>query len=160
MTGTHDARTVAGAPQNDPATSRHGATAGDDPSVVLSGEQLRTGAEWVVAGRVRLRRRVVSQTRTIEVEVRREELIIETHNVAPGAVGESYRGTDMTGPAVPGPDGRQSASLVVLLREEVPEVVLHPQVYERVTADVVTAGEMAVWHDNLRHEEADLSTTA
>lgn len=45
------------------------------------------------------------------------------------------------------------------LREEVPEVVLHARVYERVTADVVTVSEVAVWHDRVRHEVADVTPT-
>ena len=130
--------------------------------VVLSGEQLRLGTEWAESGRVRLRRRVVAHTRTIEVVVRREELIIETQDAAPGAegaVGETYRGIAMDGPAVPGPSPRSTLPLVLALREEVPEIVLRTQVYERVTVDVVTATEVAIWHDDLRHEEADVTTT-
>ena len=130
--------------------------------VVLSGEQLRTETEWVESGRIRLRRRIVAHTRTIEVVVRREELIIETQDVAPGAegtMGETYRGIAMDGPAVPGPTGDATPPLVLVLREEVPDIVLRPQVYERVTVDVVTVSEVAIWHDDLRHEEADVITT-
>lgn len=127
--------------------------------VTLAAERLRTGTEWVESGRVRLRRRIVSETRTIEVVVRREELIIETHGVIPGpSVGESYRGVDLDGPTIEKP--RERAPLVVALREEVPEVVMRPQVYERVIAEVITSDETAVWQGNVAHEEADTAQTA
>ena len=129
----------------------------DGASVVLSAEQLRTTTEWVQSGQVRLRRRIVSETRTIEVVVRREELTIETVDVTPGAVGESYRGSALDGLAATRPPVDHGPPLVFLLREEVPEIVLRPQVYERVTADVVTVNEVAVWHDRLQHEQADTS---
>ncbi len=117
------------------STRRH------DLLVVLSGEQLRAGTEWVESGRLRLRRRTVTEARTVEVVVRREELIIETRDTAPGAVGESYRGVALDGPLA---FGSPPTSMVMQLREEVPEVVLRPRVYERVTADVVTVSEVAV----------------
>ncbi|WP_375484369.1 DUF2382 domain-containing protein [uncultured Jatrophihabitans sp.] len=130
-----------------------------DPSVLLSAEQLLTTTKWVESGHVRVRRRVVSEMRTIDVEVRREELVIEVRDAAPGTVGESYRGTVLDGPAVQHPVTPAAEPLVLLLREEAPEVVMHRNVYERVTVDVVTVQEATVWRDTVRHEEAVTSTS-
>lgn len=128
-------------------------------SVTLSAEQLVTATEWIESGQVRLRRRVVSESRMVEVVVRREELIVEVRNAAVGQVGESYVGTALDGPPVPPPLPR-GAPRVILLHEEVPEIVMRPRVYERVTVDVVMSEEVAVWHDTVRHEYADTETTS
>ena len=127
-------------------------------SVSLSAEQLVAATEWVESGHVRLRRRIVSETRTIEVVVRREELVVDVRDAAFAQVGESYLGTALDGPPVAAPE-RPGPPLVMVLREEVPEVVLRPQVYQRVSAEVVTVEQMAVWHDRVRHEEVDVGTT-
>ena len=95
----------------------------------------------------------------VEVHVRREELVVETVDATPGAVSESYRGTALDGPAVPNRVDRASGPLIILLREEVPEVVMRQQTYERVTVDVVCVEETAVWHDTVRRETATVRTS-
>ncbi|WP_375504287.1 DUF2382 domain-containing protein [uncultured Jatrophihabitans sp.] len=121
--------------------------------MVISKEQLVANGAWVESGHVRLRRRVVSETRTVDVVVRREELVVETLDVEPVGPGQRYRGTALDGPPVPRAPIGANEPLVILLREELPEVVVHTQVYERVTAHVETVTEMTLWRDSLRHEE-------
>lgn len=133
-----------------PGTS--GEAAGGTATVTLSAEQLLTATEWVESGHVRFRRRIVTETRTVDVEVRREELIIEVRGAVPGPVGESYLGTVLDGPAVAAPV-RSDERVVVLLREEVPVVTMQPRVYERITTEIVRSTGVAVLHDNVRHEE-------
>lgn len=89
-----------------------------------SEERFDVRTETVVYDRVRVRRRVVVETRNVLVEVRREELVLES--VLPGGAGEVAAGAIGTGVAGDEP-------LVVVLHQEVPEFVLRTEAYERVT---------------------------
>ena len=118
-------------------------TSTDRPEVVLHEEDLQVTLRSVPVERVRVRRKVVTYTRTVEVTVRREELEIERLplDADPDATTGSSAG----------------ASLQVLLREEVPVVTTRLQPYEQVTVTVgQVAGEEAVTAP-LRHEEVELS---
>jgi hypothetical protein len=98
-----------------------------DAEVVLHEERVHVDVARE-AVRAVVRRRIVTEVRTVEVTVRREVLEVE-HLPADG-------------PALPvGAEPRQALSLV--LSEEVPVVTLRVQPYERVTLDVhtVTADE-------------------
>ena len=91
-----------------------------DAEVVLHEERVHVD---VVREAVRavVRRRIVTEVRTIEVTVRREVLEVEEQPV--------------DGPALPvAQERRQALSLV--LSEEVPVVTLQVQPYQRVTLDV------------------------
>ena len=91
-----------------------------DREVVLHEERVHVDVTRE-AVRAVLRRRIVTEVRTIEVTVRREVLEVE-HLPAEG-------------PALPvAAEPRQALSLV--LSEEVPVVTLQVQPYERVTVDV------------------------
>ena len=57
----------------------------DDASVVRSEEVVNLGVTTVVSGRVRVRKRVVTETVTHTVEVQREELVVEHDDTAGGA---------------------------------------------------------------------------
>jgi uncharacterized protein (TIGR02271 family) len=87
-------------------------------------ERLRPGVETVVTGRVRVRKRLVTEQRTITVPVTREEITVE-HEDAPA----------------PGPAGTGAPG--ALLGEEVVEVVRHE---ERVvvTTEVVPVERVRV----------------
>ena len=104
-----------------------------DAAMTLRQEHVRVGTEWVATGQVRISRRVVTDTRTVEVTVRREELVIET-DTAVGANGAMV-GTVLDGAAVTPPTG-PVPPLVIVLREERPEVVTRVYPYERVTVHV------------------------
>lgn len=99
----------------------------------LPRERVRVGAEWVAAGRVRISRRVVSETRMVQVTLRREELVIETD--AAVATNGAMVGTVLDGPAVAAPADLVEP-LVVVLREEWPEIITRMCPYERVTVHV------------------------
>jgi hypothetical protein len=113
-----------------------------DPEVVLHEERVHVD---VVREAVRavVRRRIVTEVRTVEVTVRREVLEVE-HLPAEG-------------PALPvAQEPRQALTLV--LSEEVPVVTLQVQPYERVTLDVhVVAGEERVT-TTAGQERAQLTT--
>jgi uncharacterized protein (TIGR02271 family) len=122
--------------------------------VTLAQEQLRVDTEWVVAGHVRFRRRIVSETRTVEVTVRREEMIVETDAAVSSDGVIAGLGRDGA-PSAP-PDSGQ-APMVFVLREEVPEVVTRTRPYEQVTVHVDIASTLAQVTDTVRAEVADLA---
>lgn len=141
---------------------KHPVTSGGDDIVTNSGEAattlsqevLHVGTEWAEAGQIRLRRRIVTETRTVEVSVRREELEIDVLDV------EERRGV-LIGTAK---DGRVSDEpqsrrpLVIVLQEEVPEVSVQLRPYERVTVTTTIGNRTGRVTDGLRHEEVQLDT--
>lgn len=97
----------------------HEATAAA-PEVVLHAERVHVDVAHE-ASRAVVRRRIVTEVRTIEVTVRREVLEVEQ--------------LPAEGPGMPvGTEPRQALSIV--LSQEVPVVQLQVQPYERVTVDV------------------------
>lgn len=124
----------------------------ESASVVRSEERLRVGHTLVAAERVLVRRRVVTETRMVEVQVRREELVVERVPVGPGdrAAGAGALGTG--GPGTPG-------ELVLELREEVPVLTTVVRPVERVRVRVErVAGTQQVTAE-LRHEEVVVDDT-
>jgi uncharacterized protein (TIGR02271 family) len=119
-----------------------GLEAGRPAEVVLHEERLLLATERVVTERVRITKRIVSTTRTIEVPIRLEQLVI-THETLQGPVGlEAGTGGDV----------------VIVLHEEVPEVSLRVVATERVVIgkrDVT--GEQTITVD-LESEAADVTT--
>lgn len=110
------------------------------PEVVRSEERLRVGTVRVPVGRVRLTRRVVTETRLVEVQLRREELHVE-HLPATGREPVPAAGRD---------------DLVLVLSREVPVVGVRAEPYERVrvrVVDVVTDQPVTA---ELRHEEVEV----
>lgn len=55
--------------------------AGSGTTMILSEEQLHVAKQTVETGRLRLRKRIVTETRTVEVTVSREELVVDDDNV-------------------------------------------------------------------------------
>lgn len=119
-----------------------------EPLVVTrSEERLAVGARRVERARVHVRRRVVTERLTVEVDVRREELVVEEtpvprdlHGVGPGASGTLS------------PSPYRSEPLVVVLREEVPDVRVQVRPYEQVRIDVVEVTGSQQVAEELRKE--------
>ncbi|MBK7723303.1 MAG: PRC and DUF2382 domain-containing protein [Austwickia sp.] len=63
-------------------------------SVVRHEEELRVGTERVATGRVRLRKYVVTEEKTVTVPVQREEVRLETEPIQPGEVDAGVIGED------------------------------------------------------------------
>lgn len=123
-----------------------------DPEVVRSEEVLQVGTRTVVSGRVRLRKRVVVETVTQTVELRREELVVEQ---------ETF--DDLDGPSTADVDEADGVELA----ESLHEIVLHaeravitklvvPVERIRLRTHVVT-GEAVITED-LRQEHVDVIT--
>lgn len=114
-----------------------------EPEVVLHEERLDVDVRRE-ATRAVVRRRVVTEVRTIEVPVRREVLEVEYLPTAEVAL-----------PVRPEP----RRELVLVLSEEVPVVQLQVQPYERVTVSVEPVHEEQRLAVPVSAEHAELSTT-
>ena len=112
--------------------------------VVLSAEQLSVGVERVPVERVRVSKRIVEELRTIQVPLRREELVLTRETLA------------STGPV---PGAAPVEDLVMVLHEEVPVVSVTTQAYERVTVSVETVTTEEVLRTELRTEHASVTVT-
>ena len=122
-------------------TPDEGSTA--DAEVVLHEERVHVD---VVREAVRavVRRRIVSEVRTIEVTVRREVLEVEE--------------LPAEGPALPVAGARRT-ELSLVLSEEVPVVSMQVQPYERVTLDVHTVASEERVTTTSGEERVELTTT-
>lgn len=115
--------------------------AGRDYRVQLRGEMLQAHKERVNRGEVRLRKEVVSENRSIEVPVTREELVIERTN-ASGAAPTGEIGSDK--------EIRVPLSEEKVTVEKKPVVTGEVHVGKRQVQDTRTVS------DNVRHEEVKL----
>ncbi|NIZ89538.1 YsnF/AvaK domain-containing protein [Kineococcus rubinsiae] len=112
--------------------------------VVLSAEQLSVEVERVPAERVRISKRIVEELRTVQVPLRREELVITREPLS------SSGPLSRTAPA---------EELVLVLHEEVPVVSVTTQAYERVTVSVETVHGEEVLRTKLRTEHASVTVS-
>ncbi len=91
---------------------------------VRAEERAQITTAWVATQRVTFQRRIVTETRQVEVTVRREELVVH-RSALPDAP-----------PEQPPAQVTSQQPLVIVLREQVPVVQLAVRPYERVTAVV------------------------
>lgn len=115
-----------------------------DIEVVRSEERPVVTTTRIPVERVVVRRRVVTEVRSVEVTLRREELEITSGRVAAG--------TREAGPA--------AEPLVVVLSEEVPVVDVRARPYERVTVTTETVSSERQVTLELGHEEVEISPGA
>jgi uncharacterized protein DUF2382 len=115
---------------------------------VLYEEQGLVRTEWLPVERVRVRRRIVTEIQTIEVEVRREELLVE-HEVAP-----------VSPQALPvgcAPAGREP--YVTVLHREVPYIRLEVEPYEQAAVRVMTVESQIPVSLDLKAEHSRVDVT-
>ncbi|NYD20521.1 DUF2382 domain-containing protein [Kineococcus aurantiacus] len=115
--------------------------------MVLSAEVLSTGTVRVPVERVRVAKRIVHTTRTIEVPVRVEELVVTREAVQ--ATADPATGFE----PVP---GAGPTEVVLVLHEEVPQVSLRVQPVEVVRIGVVTVAGEELVRTELRTEVAEV----
>ena len=113
------------------------------PEVVLHEERVHVDVERG-AERAVVRRRIVTEVRTVEVTVRREVLEVE-HLPAEG-------------PVLPS-SGEPRTQVELVLSEEVPVVTLQVQPYERVTVGVEMVTEQERVSTDVSQERVELTTT-
>lgn len=122
------------------------------PETTASAQAWDVDTEWVVTGQVRVRRRVVTERRTVEVEVHREVLEIDGDDL-------DFHDGRLFGVAVGAvvPDAPTPQSPIVLvLREEVARIVHDVRAYERVTVTTERVTDVETVHDQLRREVVDV----
>ena len=112
--------------------------------VVLHQERLGITTRRFPAERVRFTKRIVTTTRTVEVPVRVEQLVV-THE----PLSDEF----------PVTDGEVPAELVIVLHEEVPEVTLRVVPVERVSVAVRTVTRDEVVVAELATEVVDVTRT-
>lgn len=131
-----------------------------DPSIdlVLSAEVARSSVQRVPAGTVQIRKRVVTETRTLTVQVRREELHVKripAPTSTPAPTSADHPGGE-AGSDAWAADGTEPV-LVLVLHEEVPEVSVRVVATERVGVFVDRVEETETVNVDLRHEEVALT---
>lgn len=127
---------------------------GQDDSILINAERITTQGSWIISGTLRLRREIRTETRMLEILVRREILTVD-YQEAPGA--GSAGQPDQAVEALEPPNERPPVSFV--LHEEQPEVILRAQPYEIVTARFSRARTGHTINESLRHEEVVIETT-
>lgn len=110
-------------------------------SVTRSEEQLDVSTRWQPYATLKVSKRVVTETRTIEVELRREELVIEESEAVNG-----QRQTTSE-PALP---------LTIVLHEEQPVISVVVVPVERVTVSTVQATGLVDVTAQLARERIDI----
>ena len=123
--------------------------------VVLHAERLLISRARYATERVRFSKRIVTTTRTFEVPVRIEQLVISHEPFPPATSVDTLSATSAATPAatstntvvsdltlaapvhLPG-DGESESDLIIVLHEEVPEFTLRVASVERVTIGVRT----------------------
>ena len=118
---------------------------GDTQRVELREEELRAKKERVQAGEVRVRKEVVTEQKTIDVPVTREEVVIERHAVA----GRKPADEDI---------GEDEEIRIPVMEEEV-RVEKTPVVKEEVTLGKRQVQETRKVSDTVRREEAKIEKT-
>jgi uncharacterized protein (TIGR02271 family) len=126
-------------------TSTSGMTGGrsntdDSTTVQLREEELRTQKERVQAGEVRLRKEVVTENRTVEVPVTREEVVVERR---PAARGQEARG-----------DIGEGEEIRIPVMEEEVHVEKTPVVKEEVSLKKRQVHDTERVSETVRREEA------
>jgi len=127
--------------RNDPA-----AAAGATPiEVVRSEERLHVATERVAIERVRIAKRIVTETKTVTVQVRREELVVERLPIT--STDQHPRGEHQnpTGPLVE-----------LVLHEEVPDVSTRVVAVERVRVSTTTIAVDRIEQATVRREVIDM----
>jgi len=117
---------------------------GDGPVVVRSEEQLTTGVESVAVRRMRIRKVVVTEERTLTVQIRREELHLEDEPITGGEPTSSALG---------------DREVVVVLHEERPVVTTEVVAVERARIATYRVNEEQTVTDNVRREVVDVADT-
>lgn len=117
-----------------------------DQRIRLHEEQLNVDKQAVQAGEVTLHKEVVTETKSIDVPVTREEVVIDRHAVAPGEV--SATGADL--------DTAQDQVIRVPVMEEQVTVEKTPVVTEEVSLGKREVTETQHVTDTVRREEAHI----
>lgn len=121
-------------------------TEANSETVLVRNEELEVGTERRSSGEARLRKRTTTETRTVEVPVTREEIVLEREPVDPDSA--EARAADA------GDD-----EVVVETHEEVPMVTKKVSA-EKVRLDTATVQDTETVSETLRHDDVDVDRDA
>jgi uncharacterized protein (TIGR02271 family) len=125
-------------------------TAGEDPiTVVRSEERLDVTTVWTPTERLRVRKVVVTEERTITVTLRREELVIEREPLEQPPDGAGL-----------GPRGADPEPITLVLHAEQPVLTTRVLPVERVHVVIDRILEMQSATETIRKERVDVRTVA
>jgi uncharacterized protein (TIGR02271 family) len=127
------------------AITRDSGSDEDTQRVELREERLRAEKERVQAGEVRVRKEVVTEEKTIDVPVTREEVVVERHPVTGGKLADEGIGED--------------EEIRIPVMEEEVRVEKTPVVKEEVTLSKRQVQETRQVSDTVRREEARIEQT-
>lgn len=115
----------------------------DEKTIKLQEEQLDVDTEKVQTGEVNVSKRVTEETKTIEVPVEHEEIVVKRHKVTDG----THSDGDMT-----------DEEIVIPVSEEQIHVTKEPVVTEEVTIGKEKVQETKKVSETVRKEKLDLDT--
>jgi uncharacterized protein (TIGR02271 family) len=127
------------------ATSAATGSTDGEQRIELREEELQAETERVQAGEVRLRKEVVNDTKTIEVPVTREEVVVERHSVSGRQTSDQNIG--------------DNEEIRIPLMEEEVRVEKTPVVREEVSVSKRAVQETRQVSDTVRREEARIEQT-
>lgn len=119
----------------------------DTDSIQLKEEQLDISTHDVTTGKVDIHKNVVNETKTVEVPVKREEIVIERK---PGNGAAAT--TDLN-------DTLEDDTITIPIKEEQIEVNKRPVVREEVVIRKQEHEDMKQVSENVSHEELDIDTS-
>lgn len=125
-------------PTADPKASTDAQSGGEDLVVVRSEEQLRASTETIPVQRLRLRKYVVTEERTITVRLRREEFRIDQEPITDPAAGTPPPGADDPIDTLLGPGDDREAEIVLYAEQPVITTEVVPVERIRVSKYLVT----------------------
>jgi uncharacterized protein (TIGR02271 family) len=120
--------------------------ADDRQRLQLREEEVRTSKERVQTGEVTLRKDVITEEKTIQVPVTREEVVIERHAVSGEAAGQAG-------------NIREGEEIRIPLSEEQVHVEKRPVVKEEISVGKRQVQDTATVRTNVRREEARVEQT-
>ena len=119
----------------------------DTDSIQLKGEELDIDKHDVTTGKVDVHKKVVNEKKTVEVPVKREEIVIE-RKPGDGAAAT----TDVN-------DAQEDDTITIPIKEEQIDVKKRPVVREEVDIRKQEHEDMKQVSENVSHEELDVDTS-
>lgn len=115
------------------------------PVVTRSEEQVRVTTERYPYQQIRLRKRVVTEERTISVTVRREELVVDRIDLS-----------HHTEPDAPPPSAPTPRDIELILHTEEPVIDMTPVPVERIRVHIRDVDDVSTVNTALTHEEVTI----
>ena len=119
----------------------------DTDSIQLKGEELDIDKHDVTTGKVDVHKKVVNEKKTVEVPVKREEIVIERK---PGDGAAATTGVN---------DTQEDDTITIPIKEEQIDVKKRPVVREEVDIRKQEHEDMKQVSENVSHEELDVDTS-